>query len=66
MEDLRNNIETWQAAGEYLIIMGDFNEPVNGYQIRQFFFTIKPKRRHSPTSLIFNPTKYFSRRITSN
>ncbi len=37
MEDLKKNIETWQTAGEHLIIMGDFNEPVNGTQIRQFF-----------------------------
>jgi endonuclease/exonuclease/phosphatase family metal-dependent hydrolase len=54
MTDLRNNIEIWQTAGDHLIIMGDFNEPVNGPQFRQFFSQLNLKEgiQHHHPSLI--------------
>jgi endonuclease/exonuclease/phosphatase family metal-dependent hydrolase len=52
MNDLRQNIEKWQIAGEHLIIMGDFNEPVNGPQISQFFSQLNLREgihKHHPS-----------------
>ncbi len=52
MDDLKKCIETWQTSGELLVIMGDFNEPVNGNHIHQFFSNLNLREgihQHHPT-----------------
>jgi exonuclease III len=43
LQDLSESITLWQKSGDLLIIMGDFNEPINGSCLQSFFTSLQLK-----------------------